>query len=979
MARDLPQGQITPAARPVSSFVAPGRRDVAAPAQPQMLPNPQGLRILPQASGGSVGGGNRFAELASALSEFSPGLLRVAGQALERQASGEYQRGANEAMRAQVLANQQMLQSGAEYAAQNRRIGRADPEAGLLMDRVNPYRQAGRQNALSRLAAEEAGQVALDEYRALPDAAQLRPGDARLAEVKGRAVQRLAEKYGLNPATPGFVDYVLPALGQAQDRITNIHWDEHRAYLDDTVPKTAAAEIVASYYNARSSTAPDGTRGFVEWTEYDPATGQPRRLSATGADPAAFERGMRMRMEQIVNQMANETGVSGRAAAWQQEALLRAAGSIPDLQLRRILMGVGVGPVQKDGSRVPASLAFGPEFLKLEDEMGDRQWKTRQRAQEEAESMASRLVYNAMTEIPPGPGQEAAVRDLVATITNGEHPDVGKAGSLLDPIKVVEMANKAGKASEELAARTYDRSLFDAFLLDMETLTGSAWNPQEALAAFRQLIKTVPKDEQPAAQRAFEEKYRRREADVVNLPWQQINRSIETAIRANIRTKYPGNETEAALRGANPVEQLAWGNANTAESVRRQKAALEAHVTAGLQQAAAKKGSRLTPSEASAEINRSIQEYGSRDPKQRAYLFPGVGSEPSVGGARPQPPGSAEEAPKPPAGRQQFTGRVYPAGQLDNAPDRAQRLRSGDPILDGPSAMREAQRVLSGGTPSAPVVRAAKDSGMSPGRFLLRQLDAYPGLRLPQGARDQLLRSSRDAQALGRVASQPGGGRPLDAAGRWAMDLLMGTRPAMATAMPTSSGAAMRGGGAVPAGGERFMPAPEALRGPTLAKLGAGRMVSTRPGLCTTAVLESMSANGIPNPPATGRDAGNNPRGLASQLVRSYGWRPLAGIGQARTINSPYGSFSASVMSGREYQAAVDAGRIPSGALVFSSIRDWSGTAPGSRGFDVAIARNNGRSLWNGGDVGRDPYRGGSKQVFVLLPGDTGKRNGGNR
>lgn len=786
MARDLPQGQITPAARPVSAFVAPRRRDIAAPAQPQMLPNPQGLRILPQASGGSVGGGNRFAELASALSDFSPGLLRMAGQALEQQAAGEYQRGANEAMRAQVLANQQMLQSGAEYAAQTRRIGRADPEAGLLMDRVNPYRQAGRQNALSRLAAEEANQVALDEYRALPDAAQLRPGDPRLAEVKARAVQRLSEKYGLSPSTPGFVDYVLPALGQAQDRITNVHWDEHRAYLDDTVPKTAAAEIIASYYNALTGTAPDGTQGFVEWTEYDPASGQPRRLSATAADPAAFERGVRMRAEQIVNALANETGMSGQVAKWQQEVLLRAAGSVPDKRLRRILMEVGVGPVQKDGSRTPASLAFGPEFLKIEEEMADRSWKNRQRAQEEAEGMASRLVYNVMTETQEGPQQEAAVRDLVAAITNGEHPDVGKAGLLLDPIKVVEMANKAGKATEELAARTYDRQPFDDFILQMETQTGSAWNPQQALATFRQLINTVPREERPAAQRAFQEQYRRREAEVTNLPWQQINRSIETAIRANIRAKYPGSETEAALRGGNPIEQMAWGNANTAESIRRQKAALEAHVTASLQQAAARKGARLTPAESSAEINRAIQEYGGRDPKQRAYLFPGVGSEPSVGGARPQPPTSAEDAPKPPAGRQQFTGRVYPAGQLDNAPDRSQRLRSGDPILDGPSAMREAQRVLSGGTPSAPVLRAAKDSGMSPGRFLLRQLDAYPGLRLPQGARDQLLRSSREAGALGRVASQPAGSRPLDIAGRWAMDLLMGTRPAMATAIPTS-------------------------------------------------------------------------------------------------------------------------------------------------------------------------------------------------
>jgi len=155
--------------------------------------------------------------------------------------------------------------------------------------------------------------------------------------------------------------------------------------------------------------------------------------------------------------------------------------------------------------------------------------------------------------------------------------------------------------------------------------------------------------------------------------------------------------------------------------------------------------------------------------------------------------------------------------------------------------------------------------------------------------------------------------------------------------------------------------------GPKTATLAKGKLVPTGAGLCTTAVLESMAANKLPNPAATGMDAGNNPRGLASQLVRGFGYRSLPGLGKPQKIKSPYGEFTANVMDNDEYQKAIEAGRIPSGAISFASrYDDWNGSAEGSRGFDAAIVQNGGRNHYNGSMVGSQVY-GDQKKVFVLV------------
>ena len=106
-------------------------------------------------------------------------------------------------------------------------------------------------------------------------------------------------------------------------------------------------------------------------------------------------------------------------------------------------------------------------------------------------------------------------------------------------------------------------------------------------------------------------------------------------------------------------------------------------------------------------------------------------------------------------------------------------------------------RVLNGRAPSAAVSRAAKDAGLTPGKFLLRQLESYPSFQLPSDARQQLLRSSRGAQGITDSARTASGGkpRPVEMAAMWFFDALTGTRPSMAGTLPPLQGGGRNGGG----------------------------------------------------------------------------------------------------------------------------------------------------------------------------------------
>ena len=139
-------------------------------------------------------------------------------------------------------------------------------------------------------------------------------------------------------------------------------------------------------------------------------------------------------------------------------------------------------------------------------------------------------------------------------------------------------------------------------------------------------------------------------------------------------------------------------------------------------------------------------------------------------------------------------------------------------------------------------------------------------------------------------------------------------------------------------------------------------------GYCVTGSLDTMLKSGVPEPAATGNDAGNNPRGAISQLMQSpFNWKSMGG--SAITLRSPYGEVKAGVYNKNQYSKLVDEGKVPSGALVFQSrFDDWNGTSPGSSGYDMAIAQQGGKTHWNGQPMPKFVYGASTKKIIVLTP-----------
>lgn len=772
MANDnLPLNQIAPAAKPVDSFIRPATPNVAAPAQPQMMPNPQGIRLIPQGSGGSVQGINQFQELAMALRPFSQGLVDLAGTGMQIYATREYEIGRSEAARAQVLANQQMLQSQAEYANENRKLAQTDPVGALMMDRVNPYRQAGRENQFSRTAGQEIQRAVLMKYRNTPGAYELPIDSPVLKQLEAQAVDEVTRKYRLNPGSPGFVEYVLPQIGQASQRLWETHVDAHTKHQKETAWRNSAAEAASIYLRARET-------GVVEWQEFDEATGRPvMRVAQLSQDRAGWERGLRVRIAQTADRLANETGLPGEASTLKREMLVRLS-EIAELagntELKRILLTSDGGPAGKDGRRPSVSDLYGLEIFESSNKIGQSLWQQQQRQTDQGlqqfESELATLTY----QMPDGPERGQQIGALVSKYESRGIPRG----------KLMESTARMSKTLDEVAGRSYDTAGTDSLLQDFQAREGSAWNAAAADREFESSLGGVAPQDRAAYRKQYADIRKSKEREKDDVPGHLVDPLIGGAIKSRLRQMYPQDVTEGALRGANVTDLLAWGDADVARSAQLQLTAYRKHVYSRLREAAAKKGAKLSADEITTVTSQALEEYGKNDAKSFNRLFPGSAesNEPSVGNrAKPPVPGAAGDKGRP-------APEVYPSGQLDNMPERSTRLKTGEAVLALPSVQEEVGRVLNGQAPSAAVRRAARDAGFggNVGRWLLREAGNYPAFSIPSDARQRLLRSSNDAQGMAdsmRVASSAKGA--VQTAGGWILDALMGAAPAVAA--PTAA------------------------------------------------------------------------------------------------------------------------------------------------------------------------------------------------
>jgi hypothetical protein len=716
-------------------------------------------------------------------------------------ASNEYEKGRSEAMRAQVLSNQQMLQSQAEYANENRSLAQADPIGALMMDRVNPYREAGRQNALSRIAGQEIQRAVLNKWRNTPNVQELPIDSPELKRIEADAVDEVTRKYRLNPGSPGFIENVLPQIGQASQRLWETHVDAHTKHQKEVAWRNAAAEAAGLYLKARDT-------GLVEWQAFDEATGRPmRRVAQLSQDRAGWEQGLRVLIAQTADRLANETGLPGEASAFKRqmfERLSEIAELAGNTELKRILLTTDGGPAGKDGRRPTVSDLYGLEVFESGNKVGQALWQQQQRQDEQGlqqfQSELAAITYQQGI-VQDGNARGAAIDALVKKYGDKYDPKTKKIIKGLPLSKMYEAVASISKTLDEVAGRSYDTSGTDSLLQDLQAREGSAWNAAAADREFEASLANVSPQERAAYRKQYADIRKGKEKEKDDVPSYLVDPLINRTINSRIKQFYASDATEAALRGADVTQMLAYGDADIAESQRRQLTAYRRHVYSRLRDATAKKKAALDSAEITAVASQALEEYGKSDEKNFNRLFPGSKTdEPSVSGrARPPGPGAGAEPARP-------TAPVYPSGQLDNMPNRSQRLKNGEPVLALPSVQEEVGRVLNGQAPSAAALRAARDAGFggNVGRWLLREADNYPSFTIPNNARQQLLRSSRDAQGMSdamRVASASRGA--VQTAGGWILDALMGTTPAYAAPVTgTMSRPQMPsgGGGAAPRG-----------------------------------------------------------------------------------------------------------------------------------------------------------------------------------
>lgn len=247
MVQELPKNQLNPTAKPVNRFLNYRSEQPAAPPKLVEMPTPKGINIIQRSNEMNVQGYNSFKQLSDALAKTSQAVSQI-GPVVKSESE---KRGRNDVLKALSLANKQALNSSENYAATNRQVSREDAIAGMMMDRVNPWRQKAREDQLSKLAAGEAGiymDRAYNKYAS--EIISLDPLNPRLDQVKAEGVTQLAQDWGVDETSASFIDYTIPSVNKAWQNFNEKHLKAHVKYqkaLQTTLTKAQLYQALTNW------------------------------------------------------------------------------------------------------------------------------------------------------------------------------------------------------------------------------------------------------------------------------------------------------------------------------------------------------------------------------------------------------------------------------------------------------------------------------------------------------------------------------------------------------------------------------------------------------------------------------------------------------------------------------------------------------------------------------------------------------------
>ena len=304
----LPFGAISPAAKPVDFYIQPSQRNIAQPSQPAQIPGLKGIGTVGTAGTPFVQGSNPYKDLARSLAPFSKALMETATTAGLQFASWQMELGEQAALEqtaeAQARLDEEMETSELNRAEANREVAMRDPQAGGIMNLLNPYRQIGYQRGMAKRAGQEielgmAGYVAsrADEldYNS-PD-----QGFAALQQIRAAYTNQVLEKYGVDAGSPGFSKYTAPRIEKASDAVAQSLQKDRVTWLDEQKPKTIAA-LIRNEWTAITK------NGYVSLNGQNYYEGQP-----------GYRQALKARMNQLVEAELLTGGLPGQALKWQED------------------------------------------------------------------------------------------------------------------------------------------------------------------------------------------------------------------------------------------------------------------------------------------------------------------------------------------------------------------------------------------------------------------------------------------------------------------------------------------------------------------------------------------------------------------------------------------------------------------------------------------------------------------------------------
>jgi hypothetical protein len=800
---ELPDGQITTAARGVDAFLRPTDIQVAAPSQAPAFGNPKGMTALAMSGTPNVQGYNSSAQLAEALGPFMKELTQTTqnvglAYAGWRMDEGEAQ--AKEAVRRAQAANDQSTEAGQlEYAAANRALSIKDPQAGWAMHLLDPYTQLGWERGKSKAAGQEieagmAGYVAKNsgriDYKA-PD-----QGFGALQRIRSEYIAEVTGKYGVSDRSHGFQKYAAPSIEKASERVAQAMVEDRAKFFDRTKPQELSTLLINGLKTAQAT-------GAVEYKGVTYAKNSPLFRQALGA-----------RLNDDAEAFLATAGMAGMASKWKEEAyeILRAEADYNQSSgLDNLLRTLTTTDALKGADGKPVLDVNGEQvFLSWEQRYSknriDSQIKYEQAGfanrAAKAKDIGDRAgadIAQATQNMLPGPGRVDAGLAALGQFVAKENAIRQRNGQPLISNQELYQIRKSWKdantLNSDLIFERDDPNTSSTYLGQLSTLQGSAFNAANERRKVLALSATI---RDPAKRAQFQ-------STALNEIQQKEKEVQDFSAYSGPRDKVIKDNIESRIQ-RNYDARADYTKPDRVESERRQRTAYTSIVNDRIKAKEAQLQRKLSESEVRSVTQTAIDEYGSKDKDALQYLFPGSAAYP--GAPSVDPATTMKSVPLGPDGKPKPNGGkpvppVYEINQLDDIPNRRQELvqYQDKPVLSLTAVRQSFFDVMNGKPLSMKVERAWRDAGApNPYVFLQRQLEMYPNYKGGEWTPAEMKKAKQkltsdaalEGQSVSRAAMAPS--MPMLASlGNWAGNTLLGIGPASAATYDTI--AIRRGGG----------------------------------------------------------------------------------------------------------------------------------------------------------------------------------------